>query len=907
MKRLSVWISFVIMMFAMMAVGASGDSSVYRFRLPREMSFRVPQPSPGTVALQRRPQWIRAAAENGSSNAVYFGSRVVVRLAGNSPQWLILTNSALTISRIIAPDTYILQAPDAASAMAEARRLAGTAGVVAAYPVLRRDPGLHGPYAQRTDDPFFVPYFNPPAKFEAMWPWEDRDYDGTRLGIDLNVLAAWPYSMGQGVTVAVCDSGLELQHAELSNRVFTALNFNFDTLTTNGMPTGGGYPGLNIPLWSHGTAVAGLIAAEANNRKGMAGIAPKARLASWVIFDASGTLVSDEHLMDMYQYGSGRVDIENHSWGAGNGTFEQAGPTLLEDLGIDAASSLGRNGLGTVLIRSAGNDRELFCRADDDGYPADPRVIAVGAVNRTGRVTSYSEPGACLLLATPGGGGDSGQGLFALDLIGPNRGVNSGITYQDDLNDYRWGFQGFIGTSASAPLVSGIAALVLSANSNLTYRDVQQILLLSAHQGDPADPDLRTNGSGFLVSHNVGFGIPDAGEAVRLARLWSNRPPLVTLEFESNVITSIPDDALRVEVSGAGVPANVASIHCLPGIGPHADDPTPSLPIVDVGGANDVPPLDLTNKAALILRGNATFETKIGNVARAGAAFAIIRNYSTNVDAAQGGERLTIMGGTGFTPIPAVFVGERDGLALLSLIGTNNDARARLAVAGAETTFSVKNPLLCEQVGVRVRTDHARRGDLRITLISPAGTRSVLQTLNNDASPGPADWTYWSTHNFFETSVGDWKVVVADESSGATGSVQSVSLLLRGTAIKDTDHDGLDDDWESIRLGSLDAGPAEDSDGDGFSNMREQLMGTNPQSDNASFALELSWWELAGYRLPRLTWPGRAGVVYEVIQGTNVDSLMPVAEVPGTFPETEWLGPAEDEANHRFFRLRRED
>jgi len=64
----------------------------------------------------------------------------------------------------------------------------------------------------------------------------------------------------------------------------------------------------------------------------------------------------------------------------------------------------------------------------------------------------------------------------------------------------------------------GLAALILSANTNLTYRDVQQILILSARHFDFADPDVATNGAGLKMSHNLGFGIPDAGVAVNLAR-----------------------------------------------------------------------------------------------------------------------------------------------------------------------------------------------------------------------------------------------------------------------------------------------------------------------------------------------------------------------------------------------------
>ena len=118
-------------------------------------------------------------------------------------------------------------------------------------------------------------------------------------------------------------------------------------------------------------------------------------------------------------------------------------------------------------------------------------------------------------MAAPSGDDEFG-GLFTTDLSGTD-GANwiSFCPTFEYLSDYRWGSLGFKHTSAAAPLVSGVAALVLSANPGLTARDVQQVLLLSAGHADLADPDLRTNAVGLAVSHNVGFGLVNAGEAVR--------------------------------------------------------------------------------------------------------------------------------------------------------------------------------------------------------------------------------------------------------------------------------------------------------------------------------------------------------------------------------------------------------
>ncbi len=721
-----------------------------------------------------------------------------------------------------------------------------------------------------------------------MWFLENRDYDSTRLGLDLNVLAAWPYGRGEGVTVAVADTGLEMNHAELTRRVAGAPHFNFDSQTTNAAPFGGGSSDSSSvkEFWTHGTSVAGLIAAEGDNGRGPVGVAPLAHLASWLIYTTNRVIVSDEQLMDMYQFASNSVAIQNHSWGPAMNFVGQSGPTLLEQAGIANAVTLGRSGLGTILVRAAGNesDRSIVARADDNGYAADPESIAVAAVTQSGRATSYSEPGACILVAAPGGGGDTSQGLFTLDLVGPQRGVNSGVFYSGDLADYRWGIQGFVGTSASAPLVSGVAALVLSVNTNLSYRDVQQILLLSARHWDLADPDIVTNGAGLVVSHNVGFGVPDAGEAVRLAALWSNRPPLTTVSVIDNQPLSIPDAGLRVEVTGTDIPPALVSIPAMPGAGRHADDPTPYLPLVDVGLATNVPAVSLTNQGALILRGTNTFDQKIANVAQAGAAFAIIYN-------SPGDDSLTAIAGTDYEPIPAVFIGNSNGAALKALFQTHGSTAARIHLQSAERVISINSTLLCEHVGVRLQTDHPSRGDLRVTLVSPQGTRSVLQSANNDTNAGPAEWTYWSTHHFLEGSAGEWTVSVTDEVPGNTGTIRSVSLIIRGTQMTDADHDGLDDGWEMAHFGSLDYGPRDDPDGDGFSDAREQVMGTDPLAADMPFQLDLSWWELAGYQRARLSWPSATRYSYQVWSGTDVSSLSLTTNLPGQFPETEWLAP----------------
>ncbi|MCI0536935.1 MAG: proprotein convertase P-domain-containing protein, partial [Verrucomicrobiales bacterium] len=422
----------------------------------------------------------------------------------------------------------------------------------------------------------------------------------------------------------------------------------------------------------------------------------------------------------------------------------------------------------------------------------------------------------------------------------------------------------------------------------------QQVLLLSARHFDTTDPDLRMNGAGLRVSHNLGFGVPDAGVAVSLARAWSNRPPVTTISYSNSNVTPIPDLGLRVVVEGANVPDNLASLVALPGSGLHSDQGSPAFPLEDVGPADEPITKDLKGHVALVQRdGRGFFCDKLDKAAQAGAALAVVQNHTDQT-------RRIVMAGIDFIPIPAVMINQIDGEALQGFLQAHPGTRVRLQYDPARFSFDVRESLICEHVGVRVDTDHTRRGDLRITLVSPMGTRSVLQAVNTDDTPGPVEWTYYSTQHFFESAAGTWTVEIGDEDDGGSGSVNSVSLVIRGITITDADRDGLDDDWEMRYFRGLADGPKDDPDRDGFCNAREQVMGSDPTSANVPFKIDLSVWD---ERLARLSWPGNISTSYQVRLG--IDSTAPlttITNVPGRFPETEWFIPYTEVLN-QFFRV----
>ncbi len=877
----------------------TNEVATLEFREPHAQTYLLlPAASAGStnalrLASAAKGRW-RLAQPEGTTNTVEIGDRLVLQLEAGVELASVVSDQSLVLSRTLSSNLFILQTPSPEAAIEAAQGLSVQTGVVASYPVMRRLARLQDAYSPAPNDPLF----------SSQWHLDRRGVDGNQAGPDLNVRAAWPDTRGSGVLVAVADCGFQLDHPELVTRALGSPHYNFYQDTSNGAPP---YSSAN-----HATAVAGLIAAERNNSRGVSGVAPEVQLASWVVFGSSSTgsevVASDEQLMDMFQYASNRVAVQNHSWGSA--TTVQTALDVLSDTGIGNAVKLGRDGRGVIIVRAGGNNRTLLANVNDDGYAQDPRAIAVAAMRTDGRACSYSDPGACLLVAAPSGdvldtnsdGTPDAADPTAPDVWTTDRTGSDGYnTATGDQGDYT----GFNGTSASAPQVAGIAALILGANPTLGYRDVQQILLHSARHYDLADPDVRTNGAGFRFSHNLGFGVPDAGFAVQLAKTWPSRPASTRLSVTSTTSQAIPDDALRVLCTGTDVPTALSSIHCLPSLGPHADAATATLPLVDVGQANEELTVDLHGKVALIQRGVSYFSDKIARAARAGAAFAIIYNNT-------GTTVIQALGGTTYVPIPAVAIGQSDGLALREFLSAHPETTASLQLTPCVYRLAMATPVICEHVGVRLKTTHTSRSDVRVTLVSPMGSRSVLQAINTDTSRGPRDWTYWSAQHFYESSVGEWRVEVSDERSTtvqtspfsavpATGSVTYVQLLIDGVPITDTDHDGLDDDWERLHFGTLVYGPMDDPDGDGFNNAREQAMGTDPLVVNSPFKLDFALWQSGSWRL---SWPALESVTYTVYSSDNLGaSAQVVINLSGRFPLTEYVAtPARPDA---FFWVRR--
>ncbi|MGK7904369.1 MAG: S8 family serine peptidase [Hormoscilla sp.] len=293
----------------------------------------------------------------------------------------------------------------------------------------------------------------------------------------------------------------------------------------------------------HGTAVAGVAAASEKDGINIRGVAPEAEWAG-LRMGADGT--DDDEIAWALSHENDEIDIYNNSWGT---PFLRRFPKAEEAL--ENAVKEGRGGLGNIYVFSGGNAAQ-----DELGNPhsnvnyndlANSRhTIAVAAIGEDGKQAVYSEPGAPLLVSAYSSSGIEGD--RAISTTGPYRHDDN------DSNDY---IHEFGGTSASAPIVSGVIALMLEVNPQLTSRDVQHILVETAQKNDPDDDDeWSENGAGYHVNHKYGFGAIDAEAAVELARNWTSvgeeisvsRRPLDT-GFPIEIPNHNPDDPLTSTIT----------------------------------------------------------------------------------------------------------------------------------------------------------------------------------------------------------------------------------------------------------------------------------------------------------------------------------------------------------------------
>ncbi|MFE3326992.1 S8 family serine peptidase [Streptomyces sp. NPDC059176] len=365
----------------------------------------------------------------------------------------------------------------------------------------------------------------------------------------MNVPGAWDKATGQGVKVAVIDTGY-VAHSDLAANIISGYDFISDPSMAN---DGGGRDsnpadpgdwmdrgecgtdssGLPVPRqdtnnsW-HGTHVAGTIAADANNGKGVAGIAYDATIQPVRVLGKCGGTTAD--IIDAITWASGGsvqgvpnnpnpADVINMSFGGEGGC----------DSGTQSAinAAVGR---GTTLVVAAGND-------DEDAAYYNPascsNVITVAASDRQGNRASYSNYGNVVDITAPGGetAVSSSNGILSTLNTG-TRSVGSET------------YAAYQGTSMAAPHIAGLAALLVDANPSLTPAQIESTIKSKAR---------TLPGS---CSGGCGAGLADAAAA--LGASSTTEPPSDSNVFRSTTDVSIPDNGgwVTSPISVSGISGN---------------------------------------------------------------------------------------------------------------------------------------------------------------------------------------------------------------------------------------------------------------------------------------------------------------------------------------------------------------
>lgn len=324
--------------------------------------------------------------------------------------------------------------------------------------------------------------------FEDQWHLANTGQGGGVPLIDINIEEAWARTLGSGVIVAIMDDGTQPEHPDYAGNLVPCVDcvneFDFDT----NVDTGDG---------NHGTAVAGLVAAQANTI-GVRGGAPEAGIILTSFYGTVG-----ENADNWAAAAEAGASIHTNSWGFNSPTFL---PDIQRDTIIDLTNNA-RDGKGMLFLFATANSYTLTLYGS--ALASMEETLGVGGVNNLGQRAAFANFG------------------LGTDVVGPTNFGTLGITTTDvtgvggynDASDYT---STFGGTSAATPIIAGLAALVMAENPDLHAAQLKRIIMHTANQNSSRNDLLETENLGFnsatSFSESYGYGLPNASTAIQAAR-----------------------------------------------------------------------------------------------------------------------------------------------------------------------------------------------------------------------------------------------------------------------------------------------------------------------------------------------------------------------------------------------------
>ncbi|XP_071645509.1 furin-like protease 2 isoform X1 [Temnothorax longispinosus] len=328
---------------------------------------------------------------------------------------------------------------------------------------------------------------------------------GAKDGYDMNLGPAWQKGYtGKGVVVSILDDGIQTNHPDLAlnydHQASTDINDNDD----DPMPRDNGDN-------KHGTRCAGEVAAVAFNQYCGVGVAYNASIGGVRMLDGP---VNDAVEARALGLNPDHIDIYSASWGPEDDGKTVDGPGPLARRAFIYGVTSGRKGKGSIFVWASGNGGRHTDSCNCDGYTNSIFTLSISSATQGGYKPWYLEECSSTLASTYSSGTPGNDKSVATVDMDAKLRPDHICTVEHT------------GTSASAPLAAGIAALALEANPTLSWRDMQYLVVLTS-RSEPLsnEPGWILNGVKRKVSHKFGYGLMDAGAMVNLAEQWTNVPP----------------------------------------------------------------------------------------------------------------------------------------------------------------------------------------------------------------------------------------------------------------------------------------------------------------------------------------------------------------------------------------------
>ena len=327
---------------------------------------------------------------------------------------------------------------------------------------------------------------------------------GARGGYDMNVQPAWNRGItGRGVVVTILDDGIQTNHPELAANYDPRASTDINGNDNDPMPQDNGDN-------KHGTRCAGEVAASASNGVCGTGIAYNASIGGVRMLDG---IVNDAVEARALSLNPNYIDIYSASWGPEDDGKTVDGPGPLAKRAFLNGVVRGRNGRGSIFVWASGNGGRYADNCNCDGYTNSIFTLSISSATQGGYRPWYLEECSSTLATTYSSGTPGRDGSIAT------------VDQDARLRPDHICTTEHTGTSASAPIAAGVCALALEANPNLTWRDMQYLVVMTSRAQPLAEESgWARNGVGRQFSHQFGYGLMDAGRLVDLATKWKTLP-----------------------------------------------------------------------------------------------------------------------------------------------------------------------------------------------------------------------------------------------------------------------------------------------------------------------------------------------------------------------------------------------